>query len=473
MARPSFKIDQFRLLSLRQESNLTQLNVAKKIHSILDKSPQMSNATMLSSYQRIEKTGKTSKKMAAALAQVLETTIEILQGMGVPEDSANFIRRIEQQLREQSKSGNNPVLQRALQQHAETYRGKIDEVESMRDFAEDVGTQIEVAQIGQDPGEIARLVELTGWSEAQLMQPGGVHGHWLLLTTVHGYQEREIILGVHAIQNRINETFKKEKTIPQSDHHITLRRSLPWFHVDIAYPRTPDLHCKFSFVRCRPEVDGLKWVNPNWRDEFWLDDLLKRWASSEANFFTDFDGKNHPDDVRRLRFRVQERDAKKGYRRVAYSAGHLKDLHEETFQSLKKEGNSHLIVINRLAHGLVESLAPHLTAYPPECWSIRPGTSHIAILLAIPFRLLRENYDLAYSNGVKYSIDLVEETSPGFYETAPWRTSSVAEVSSLLEKHLFEKFDDSDHEGQLQFNAQLPDGDGDGDGQLAPLTEVK
>ena len=449
MTRPSFKIDPKRLRSLREELPLTQREVAKRVHALLGKSAQTTDATLVTTYQRIERTGDTSKVRAAALAKVLKTTVEILQGENVPEDSADFVSRIEQQIREQKKTGNNSALEHAFSQHIKTYTGQIDEGNCMRDFAEDIGVQIEVAQIGQNLVEIKRLAELTGWSETELRQPGGVHGHWLLLTSVHGSRETELVLGVLGILSRIQETFEKWTNWHESDVRITLNRSLPWFHVDITHP-IPAMHCKFSFVRCRPEVSGLKWVNPTWRDKFWLEDLLSEWAS-KANYFTDFDGKNRPDDVRQLRFRVRERGDKGAFNRVAYSKGYLDELSEESFQNFKAEGNSHSIVINRLASGLARSLAPLLTAYPRECWTIRAGTCHIAILLDIPFRLLRANSDPLNCNGIRYRIDLVEETSPGVYQPAPWRDSSVTDVTSLLEKRVFEKHDDIDGEEVLQF----------------------
>ena len=451
LARPTFKIDPNRLRSLREESQLTQLKVAKQAHAILDKSLQTANETILSSYQRIERTGKTSKVMAAALAQVFDTTVEILQGGGVPEDSADVVSRIEQQLREQKKSGNNLALLRAFTQHVKTYNKPIDEDDCMREFAHDIGTQIEAAQLGQHSSEIALLAELTGWSEAQLQQPGGVHGHWLLMTTILGSQETEIVLGTSEVMYRIRETVEKYMKWSESDGRISLRRSLPWFHVEMAHPRVPARRCKFSFVRCKPEVSGLKWVNPTWRDQFWLEEPLQEWAFSKANFFTGFDGKVMPDDVRRLRFRVLERDDKGDFQRVAYSRGNLKELPEQNFQNFKADGNSHCVVIDWLANGLARSLAPYLTAYPAECWSIRGGNCHIAILLDIPFRLLRANNELVYSSGIRYSIDLVEETLPGVYQSAPWRDSSVANVSSLLEKEMLEKLDGINHDDALQF----------------------
>jgi hypothetical protein len=271
---------------------LTQREVARQANTILKKFDQAAREKKFKSYedilnnyersyQRLEQKGDTSKKMAAALAQVFKTTVEILQG-GAPEaeDSFSLIDRIEQQLREQKKLGSNLALQHALVQHVETYSETTNEDDCMRDFAEDIGTQIEVAQIGQNPSEIARLAKLTGWSADQLQQPGGVHGHWLLLTMVYGSRETEIVLGASVVMHKIRETVEKYMKWARSDIRITLRRLLPWFHVEITDPCIPARRLKFSFVRCRPEVSGLKWVNPTWRDQFLLEEPLEKWAFS-------------------------------------------------------------------------------------------------------------------------------------------------------------------------------------------------
>ena len=452
MARPSFKIDPNRLRSLRKESSLTQLQVAKKAHAILGKSTQTTDSTILSSYQRIERTGDTSNAMATALAQVFETTVEILQGGAPePEDSSSVLNRIEQQLRKQKKLGSNLALEHALTKYVETYDNPIEEDDCIREFSRNIGKQIEVAQIGQNSSEIARLAELTGWSEAQLQQQG-IDGYWLLLTTIHVLPETKIILGIFNVIFQIQEIFEKRWIkCRESDVRVTLHRSLPWLHLEITHPRIPSRRLKFSFVRSKPEVGGLKWVNPTWQDQFWLEYSLREWAFRNTNFFTDFDGNNSPGDVHRLRFRVRERDADGVFQRVAYSKGYQEELPEDVFQNFKAEGNSHRLVIHLLVDGLAQSLAPHLTAYPPDCWSLGVGILHNSILLDIPSRLSRTNKELVSCSGIKYTIDLIEETSPGVYQSAPWRDDSVDDVCSLLQKRMLEKLDGIEHEDALKF----------------------
>ena len=84
--------------------------MAQQVHGILGKATQPADETIRNTYQRIERTGKTSKAMAAALAQVFETTVEILQGGDVPEDS---ISEVELSLKWQApndRSGSGPAV---------------------------------------------------------------------------------------------------------------------------------------------------------------------------------------------------------------------------------------------------------------------------------------------------------------------------------------------------------------------------
>lgn len=466
LARPSFKIDPVRLRGLREESKLTQLQVANEVHILLGKRKGADDHIILNVYQRIEHTGKTSKKTAHAIAQVLDVSVQILQGEGAPEDSADIISQIRRQLQEQRDSAKNQTLLDALKKYASTDDSLLDEDTILNEYAIEIAKQIEVTQIGQDSNEIARLVELTGWSKAQLQELGGIDGHWLLLTRSRVSHETEVVQGISNVMARIYESFNE---MPDIFHHgdarITISKSLPWFHVEVTPSRYDRITCKFSFVRCKANVDGLKWVNPTWRDEFMLD-YLKDWAFRNTNFFTDVDGKNYPEDLRRLRLQVVERNIKSGIRQVAYSKGHLEELPENVLQNFKTEGNSHSLVTSWLTSGFAQGLAPRLHSFPRECWEICANTRKISIYLDIPVKLWLTNKELVSGN--KFTINLVEETSPGIYRPVPWQENSVKEVVSALEREIFKKYDEIDHEYVLQFN-DLPYDDTD----IEPSTEEK
>lgn len=448
MARPSFKIDPTRLRSLREESNLTQFQVAKKVHCLLEKKDDADEQVILNVYQRIERTGSTSKKTAHAIAQLFDVSVEILQGNATPEEPEAIISQIRRQLQEQRDSANNPALLEALKNHFAEYEQQLDEEDMLRDFAGDIARQIEATQIGHDSDEIERLVAVTGWSEVQLQELGTIDGHWLLLERSQVAYQTVLARGMSEVMYKIEDSFNNNhRNLHQGDTSITFVRSLPWMHIEITHPRHSRLNCKFSFVRCKPNANGFKWINPTWRDEYWLDSL-KDWAFRNISFLTDFDGNHYPRDVYNLRFGIQEINHKKRTRRIAYSTGFLEELPEDVFKRFKAEGESHFIVIDWLASGVADSLAPHLRMLPPECWQIGTGNGQIFIHLDIPYRLMHAYKEQFYD--ISYSIKLVEEVTAGKYRAVPWPNSCVERVISKFKERLFTEYDNPVN--SLQFN---------------------
>ena len=431
--RPTFQIDQDRLHGLRQEAGLTQAEVAKRAYEHLKK-PRAGAETAMKNYQKIERTGRTSKAMAQALAEVLETTVAVLQGEA-PDDVMDSVDRVERQLRDQVAADTNPVLRVALERDPEAEN-------PVRELAANIAAWIEAAQIGQHPQELARLTELTGWTEKQLMQPASIHGYWLLLSRMRGSGTTEIVLGASDVRYRIEQAAAKFAGYleAESDATITLREALPWMHVDIQNPRIPSRRCTFSFVRCRPHAIGLQWVNPTWRDRFWLDEPLLSWAFTNANFVTGFDGQSWPRDVRRLRLLVEEYGESETLRPVALIKGNLDELPEDVLRNFQAEGVSHCLATNWIVTGIWQDLEPYLGSWPSSCWKIHTGACCINLVLDVPRRLATARGGQPCFT-TKFRIRLVEEDDQGEIQPVPWRSSSVAKVSQLMQKRLDEELE--------------------------------
>lgn len=460
MARPSFKIDPARLRSLREESNQTQLEVANKAHLLLKKPSTASEKTILNVYQRIEHTGKTSKKMADAIAQVFDVSVELLQGIGALEEPEEIISQVEQQLLLQRNIGNNDTLLHALNNHFASYETQLGEDYMFREFAEDIARQISSIQIalqfGHDADEIASLVAITGWTEDELKKLGDIDGHWLFLERARLAEQTIVTQRMSAVCYEIQERFANNHLrLHEGDISITFVRSLPWLHIEVTHPTQSLFNCKFSFVRCKPNTNGFKWVNPSWRDDYWLNDL-KDWAFRNASFITDFDGNHYPGDLYNLRLEIQEINQTNGTRRVAYSKGYLEELPGEVLERFKAAGESHFLVIDWLASGCADSLAPHLRKLPHDCWKIRNGYGLIVIEPDLPYRLGITTKKQSYDN--KYSVKLVEEVSAGKYRPAPWPNRFIEHVISKFKDRLFRENDSFDND--LQFNG-LPHDDSD------------
>lgn len=375
-------------------------------------------------YQRIERFGKTSQSMAAALAAALGTSVAVLQGEAPLDEGAQFISRLEQHLAEQIAAQSNSLLIEHLARHGDA---------SPRELAVEFAVQVEAAMFDERVEELEYLSRLTGWTVEQLMEPVVVHGHWLLISRP-SLSVAEVVVGVGEVIWHIKQAAEKHANFRESDTSISLLEALPRMHVVVQHPRVPSLRRKFSFMRCLPSPSGLKWINPSWRDRLQLDDGLRDWAYTAANFVTDFEGKVRPGDVRRLRLKVNEFDtASRAWRQVALIRGNLDELPAWSLENFRKEGTSHQVALSWIVGDGSREIAALLAEWPLDCWKISPSLSAIGIDLDAPVRdVISRGQEL----GPRYAIHLVEESPDGQIHPVPWRTASVQETCKDLKRRL-------------------------------------
>lgn len=421
VGRPSFRVDPDRLRGLRDERQLTQAQAIEQAHRHLGR---LATSSAVKHYQRIERTGKTSRSMAAALAAVLGTSVAVLQGEAPQDEGDQFIDRLEQQLAHQIAGRSNPSLVEHLARYGDA---------SPRELAVELAGQVEAAMFDRRDDELEELARLTGWTVDELMQPVVVHGHWMLVSST-SLSVAEVVMGVGEVIWHISQAAEKHANFRESDTSISLREALPRLHVVIQHPRVPALRRKFSFMRCLPSPSGLKWVNPSWRDRLQLDDGLRDWAYTAANFVTDFDGKVRPGDVRRLRLKVNEFDAaSRAWRHVALIRGNLDELPARSLENFRKEGTSHQVALSWIVGDGSREIAALLAEWPLNCWKISSSLSAIGIDLNAPARdVISRGQEL----GPRYAIHLVEELPDGQIHPVPWRTSSVKETCEDLKRCL-------------------------------------
>lgn len=435
MGRPTFTIDRQRLRDLRNESGKTLLTVAKELHEKLGKQNHpSSDATLTNDYQRIERTGRTSRQRAEALAGIFGVTVEVLQGKGVPEPVA-YLARISALLRERLSNGANEVLVRALDRF--TDNGEPSD-ESIASLAEDIGRQIEAAQLGRNPAELAELAELTGLPESELLKPANVEGYWLVIVNGRGIHRTKLVHGATQVEWEAREIGEKLHW-RGSDGWVRMFRDEPWFRIELGRGWDRKDVIRIDFVRCAPtDGTGISWVKATWRDRFMFEHAFKDWAYSVANFVTDFDGHQSPtSDVRRLRLLVTE------YERSTYRptgrmviSGNLDELHTKTFESFRRENSTHALVQNWLVGDLKRVLAPFFAEHPRQCWRVSRGGRRVVIDL--DEHRARKRPILDCHHGIKYCIDLVEEVAEHEFASVPWREKDV----ELLQQDLTETLDD-------------------------------
>ncbi len=420
MRYQSFKIDGQRLRELREEKRLTQASLAHQICELLGLKQDEETYTAI--YRRIEKRGSTSRERAEAIANILDVPLVDLQGI-VPPDPSIYERRILELLTEQL-SRDNAALQSALDE--ERQHGSEDALEWM---ARDVGRRIESAQLARNPAELIELSQLTGLSEEEILKPANVDGHWLVVVSDLGYTRTEIVRGAGGVLALIRDVVGDRLDHHRgSDDRIRMHRASPWYRLEIEQLRGR-LVIRIDFVRCLPDANGLRWLNPSRRDVWLVEDPLMRWACSIVNFVTGFDGSPQPGDVRRLRLRVTEYNGKPS-ECISESvvAGCLEEIPDERFDAYQAEGVSHSAATLMLGGALREILEPRLSDYPRRCWDVNQTGDGCAIYLwpsgatqGIPY-------------GLRYQIQLVEETAPGQFGPVPWREMDRAALKQRIEE---------------------------------------
>lgn len=432
MARPTFSIVPARLKSLRAEAGMTQLELARRLQSRLGKSSATADATLVSDYQRIERTGRTSKKTATALAQILETSVETLQGDRPIEEPMEFFQLVERQLRGQLEAGCNEELKRRF----ETVRADGDD---LADLARRIAADIEVAQLGSAQRQLAELSALTGWTVEQLQKQAYVHGYWFIQSTGLGANESKVVLGSHDVHEHVSRVIDTWPRKEDGGCSIQLEREGPWYHVEFRHPISPLLTHRFSFVRCQPDAAGLKWCNPTWTDQYWMEEPLQNWAMSTVNKVTGFDGQTVPADVRNLRLVVFASDSRlKGQVRRAVVRRLLDQDYEFILQRQEAERQEHAFMLNWLMNDCWDGLAPHLQASPPKDWTVMPWGSAVRLALSMNVPYVRWQQRMDHSGFLPdaFIIHLVEECADGSIRQAPWSKRSVETFVSALKERI-------------------------------------
>lgn len=423
MGRPSLKIDNQRLQELRKDKGLTQAGLASELCKRLGLEQNEDSRTV--SYRRIEARGRTSRKRAETIAQILGVTLAELEGI-VPPDTWSYENRIRDLLAEQLRQ-ENVVLKSALD---EAHRDGSDSEDGLASMARNVARRIEAAQLARNPGELADLSQLTGLSEGEILEPAHVDGHWLVVASGPIYTRTELVLGTAGVMTLIPEIVGKLLEDFGSDGRIRMHRAPPWYRLEIE-PLCGRFTTWIDFVRCLPDARGVRWLKPGWRDVFLLEGPLLTWARSAANFVTGFDGSPTPGDVRRLRLQVTEYNGEPGERiSEQIVAGALEDVPDERLAAEQEAGKSHLVATRTLGTALQEILKPHLSAYPRQCWEVTVTDGGCALYLWPTGGAPGGRY------GLRYRIQLVEETAPGQFGAAPWRHKDRADLKQRIEAWL-------------------------------------
>jgi transcriptional regulator with XRE-family HTH domain len=451
IGRPTSHIDGKALRALREESGYSLLALAKKVYGRAGKGTT-SDAVMKNTAGRWESKGTVPLDMVRHLADSLNTTISVLQGAR-PDPAPCRIDELEKHFNALIASGPSPELAKALE-HCE------EEAAPARELATRIAHRLEAAQLSQDQSEFTKLAALTGYNASELNQPTSHEGFWMFISTgVSGPERSEVLRGVHnvlhAVKTELEDVLDRQH---ESDAHVSFKKEQHWFRVTIQHARVSQWTRTLRFARCQPNERGLQWSTPTWLDQFLLDKFPHE-AYGHANFVTGFDGVQIPAECTNLRFAIIKNPSEEDFEKsgtearpeiVALCAGDIAELHSDTMESFKREGNSHYLVVNRLAADLWETLQPWMAEWPLECWKFWLGQSRINVYLDVPYRLRAKN-KVPPRPGTPLSVVLVEQLANDEIKTVPWRQKDADLVFKGLEKRQLEAL-----QSQAQSSPQPP-----------------
>ncbi len=436
--RPRFRIVPERLLRMREDAHLTQVELAKRVYKGLGDS-KTELAVMKTNYQRWERTGAMTPEVAKHLAAELGTTVAVLQG-ATPEAPPSTLAQIVARLRELSMASAPRVLS-ALEKCA-------DYAEPVQELAQRIAYRLEAAQLSQDQAELTKLSALTGWTVEHLQRPVGWHGHWLLIRSGGlGPHRSEILAGTSALLYEIRTDLRESLSqIPESDARVSFYEDAPWFRIEVQHPCISRLTRTLRFVRAQPTEAGLHWTRPTLWDLDMIHELPAD-AFRLANFVDGFSADRlttQDQDLARLRLALVRIPTVKEYRENGLETrpemiGLAKLGPDEpppnVLDDFRIDGYVHDLVTNWLASAMWDLLEPLLHAWPIEYWRLGEAGQHLDVCLDAPVPLILQR-GAEPRSGPLYQIHLMAESPDGQLRKAPWRDASVAAVRQRLQRFL-------------------------------------
>lgn len=435
IGRPPFRIDGTRLRDLRKGAGLTQRTLAKKAYDLAGKRAS-SDDVLKNTAQRWETKGAVPREMAQHLAQILGTTVAVLQGEAPP-PAASKVDEFERLVHGRVASGNCPDLIEAIGRHGR------DAENPERSLAAALSARLEEAQLTQSSELFDEIALLTGLNATELRQPMSHGGFWLLAQTgSSGPQRFEILSGVTEVLRKVSDELSRYfEGAGFCDSRATFQEEKPWFRITLSNnARVHGTDRVLRFVRCEPNERGLQWIRATWLDRFWIEELPGE-AYSHACFVTGFDGAQVPSKVANLRLAIikipaldpkEPAEMNRPDEVVALTRGSLDELPDETMKMFESEHQTHYLVVNWLRNGLWEAVKPLLSEWPLDFWRIRMAQSRIEVHLEVPRRVYQQR-QAPTRQGHLFTVFLVEELN-GSLKRMPWNRVSVSHVFEALER---------------------------------------
>jgi hypothetical protein len=445
MARTTFKIDQEILKDIRIKAKKTQMDVGLFLREHAGKDAGLAQSNSATSvYQKIERTGRTSPRSAAALAKYFDVPLQVLQGV----EAINTLERITERLTLLLDKGSNEALNSAFEAAVKntTYFSNVSREGPTRKekigwLAEDIAGRIESAQWTRDPVELEALRKITERTEDELLAPAYVEGNWWVVS--HGIALNEdfnstatVIRGVIPLKNFVERTLVQSGIFRLAfrDQTIHLSRKGLWHGIEVLYPKWG-----IEFVRCEPDgAKGVRWTATSPQNKWFLEESLRVFAYSRASSVVNFDGKTVPADVRRSCLVVTQHQVNSTIEIARMVVrGYAYEWADEVISKRIQYGEAHMLIQAGLQGHLKRSLHPLLRSHAAKRWSV--AVADFALLEPCLRLTLFEDTPMfpdtdIYKPGLTYQISLMEELPDGSFVHAPWPTASVEKLCESVKE---------------------------------------
>lgn len=411
MGNKSYPVNSNVLRQLREKMGWTQQHVGEELAKHFGTYSRLSPGRMANDYERIERSGSTSRKRLDKLVLIFGVSRAVLEGQEVPEP-VEYEQQIRSLLQLSFDQGENETLKKIILCETKQHPTH-DPQAALSDFASKIVARVENAQLTCNRDVLANLTHQTGLSEEELLRPANVNGYWLITASGRNIHNTKVIQGWPAIGMHFREIIGNRLEGLATDSLIRVYSDPPWYRIEIRHPRIGLIH--IDIVRCKPERSGLRWQSPSWNEKWWLEHELTVWAKTTANFVEIFGEPLIPGDIRNLRFHVTEFNGLEGnVVGQTVIARDLNEIPEPLLEDAQQSGQTHQIAVNWLTQELADYLRPIFAEFPASRRHVSPGL-HADITLWAAISAPQRSCDR------RYRIELVEETTPGEFVIAPFR----------------------------------------------------
>lgn len=436
----TFLLDPKLIRHYRERQGITQTKVALSFDTTTDRSPEKVRS-LVTSYQKMERTGKTTRKRAAKLAEILGVPLECMlptsevkeaQGIG-PLFSAikHAVRKV--------LSDPDKKLMQKLSERSDPESGALSYDEWLLSLFKkgdadeaslEIGRFVERLSLTTERHDIDGLLDILEIEEQAKRAFIYIDGLFFIQTSDHisyGQEVARVIQGVFMGNQVMDE-------IANKSGRVALRATLsrPKVIYRINFEHEFSVHDWWiEIARCAPTLDGngIRFDILSELDDFILRGQLERLARSWAWELVGFSRPTPPVETMKIKITERKIQPTVGYigKSIFIDGSHpISEIPSSKFEPRSQGGLG-----NRRAWHMEYNLIKPLEDFISELIS-RPGSWKV-MDLSSELTLEHTSSDWALT---RYSVNLVSQESDGSVSPYPWPKPVCKKMTDFIEKRI-------------------------------------